>query len=260
MSENILLKDRNIVKLSNTLNVSKYNLSANTIDILHLFLSQIYSEDQEFKKYRVMFFEIEKKLGREIDRRTVDRICYELLSNPIRIEEIHNNKKICKLYNWASKAIYSPEEKWLELEIHPDLKSYLLQLKKNFTTFDRLKTNNLKSKSAKRIYMLLKQYANMKSPILKISVEDLKYILNLDKKYIGDFRSFREKVLKPAQEEINEKTEIKFKIKEIKIGRKITNLEFHLIFQKEKKQIHKSGVMEAEEWLQKQYNHNQKKD
>ena len=282
------LTNRTRVKLSNALNESKYKLSPTTINILHLFLAQIYTEDVEFKRFVISFKDMEQKLGKRIDRRSLDSICKELLSNPIKVEEYeipselekfadpyYYQKVVKKInyYNWASKASYCLEEKTFELEIHEDLKKHLLQLKKNFTTFSYKQITNLKSQYAKRLYMLLKQYMNTESPFWIINVEDLLYVLDVEDKYGKDFNDFRRKVLKIAQEQINKNSDIEFTFKEIKRGRKVIRLEFKMNYKEERekelndksfrrqrakmrektrvKQQHKSGVLDAEAWLQK---------
>ena len=270
------LKNRSIVKLSNTLNVAKYDLSANTLNILHLFLAQIYVEDKDFKIFKISFTDIEKKLGKRIDRKTVGDICEELLSNPIKIEEYKETKKI-SYYNWASKAVYYPEAGYLELQIHEDLKKHLLQLKNNFTKFSYNKTKKLRSKYAKRLYMLLMQYMNTQKPFYNISTKDLLYILDLEgTKYSKNFANFKEKVLSVALKQINENTDIDVFMKETKVGKKVERLEFKMNYKEEREEElnkkaqdrynrtknyrrsqrrvqeqHRSGVLEAEEWLNK---------
>jgi len=284
------LANRTIVKVSNTLNEAKYKLSANAIDVLNLFLTQIYTEDREFRKFRIDIKDIEKKLGKRINTKTIDNICKELMSNPIRIEEIEEShipesikrtsdpyyykkesaKKTINYYNWASKASYSVEDKWFELEIHEELKKHLLQLKKNFTKYSFNQIKNLKSQYSKRLYMLLKRFMNTEKPFYIVSVEDLLYILDVEDKYGKYFNDFRRKVLKVALDQINESSDINVFCKEIKKGRKIIRLEFKMNYKEEreeelndkaferaqrkaKKRVvnqHKSGVLDAEAWLE----------
>ena len=284
------LANRTIVKVSNTLNEAKYKLSANAIDVLNLFLTQIYTEDREFRKFRIDIKDIEKKLGKRINTKTIDNICKELMSNPIRIEEIEDNlnipesikrmsdtyyykkesaKKTINYYNWASKASYNVAEKWFELEIHEGLKTHLLQLKKNFTKYSFNQIKNLKSQYSKRLYMLLKRFMNTEKPFYTVSVEDLLYILDVEDKYGKYFNDFRRKVLKVALDQINESSDINVSCKEIKKGRKIVRLEFKMNYKEEREEelnkksferaqrkrktrsYHKSGVLEMEEWLKR---------
>lgn len=276
------LTNRTKVKLSNALNEAKYRLSPTTINILHLFLGQIYTEDTEFKRFVISFKDMEDKLGKRIDRRSLETICKELLSNPIKVEEYevpsdlekfadpYYYKKVTKTikyYNWASKASFNLEEKWFELEIHNDLKNHLLQLKKNFTTFSYKQITKLKSQYAKRLYMLLKQYMNTQNPFWVIRVEDLLYVLDAEEAYGKDFNDFRRKVLKIAQKQINENSDIEFEFKEIKKGKKVIRLEFQMLYKEKREETlnkkayrraanrksrirqHKTGVVAAEEWL-----------
>ena len=278
------LTNRTIVKVSNTLNEAKYKLSAKTIDILSLYLAQIYREDKDFKRFQISFKDMEEKLGKRIYSRDLDSICKELLSSPIKIEEFEQTSelekfadpyyfkkvtKTIKYYNWATRASYNVAEKWFELEIHEDLKKYLLQLKGNFTKYSYKQITNLKSQYAKRLYMLLKQYMNTEKPFYTVSVEDLLYILDAENKYSTNFADFRRKVLKIAIEQINEKSDIDVSVKEVKRGKKIIRLEFKMNYKEEREQelndkaferaqrkrktrsYHKSGVLEMENWLKR---------
>ncbi len=283
------LTNRTIVKVSNILNESKYKLSANALDVLNIFLTQIYTEDREFRKFRIDIKDIEKKLGKRINNKTIDNICKELMSNPIKIEEgsVEQNVpesikrmadpyyykkeqvKTINYYNWASKAAYSVAEKWFELEMHEGLKKHLLQLKKNFTKYSFNQIKNLKSQYSKRLYMLLKRFMNTENPFYIVKVEDLLYILDVEDKYGKYFNDFRRKVLKIAIEQINEKSDIDVSVKEIKKGRKIVRLEFKMNYKEEREQelndkaferaqrkrktrsYHRSGVLEIEEWLKR---------
>jgi len=148
-----------------------------------------------------------------------------LMQRVIEIETIEEDgKRRFKLYQWFSKAEYKEGDSFIEVQFHPDLKPYLLELKKRFTKIPLKQILQLRSKYAIRLYELLKRYKDtgFRTDYLpelrkKIGVEDNEYTRFFD---------FEKRVLKPAIKEINEKTDLQVSYKKKKTGRKITHIEF----------------------------------
>jgi hypothetical protein len=108
------------------------------------------------------------------------------------------------------------------------LKDSLLQISKNFTKYYLRNIISLNSFYAMRIYELLKQFEKIGDR--EIEVDDLKFMLGIDKNKYRDFYDIRRKVLTPSIDEINKKTDIKISSKEIKgEGKKITKIKFYII-------------------------------
>ncbi|MBF8984826.1 RepB family plasmid replication initiator protein [Lutibacter sp. B2] len=64
------------------------------------------------------------------------------------------------------------------------------------------------------------------------TVEELRDVLGIQKKQYPQYANFKQKVLKVAFEEINEKTDLNFKFEEIKKGRKVDKIKFFIKSQK----------------------------
>ena len=77
-----------------------------------------------------------------------------------------------------------------------------------------------------RIYELLKQYERIRKR--KLTLEELRYFLGIEKEKYIQYGHLKNKVLLVAQKEINEKTDIQFTFNEIKTGRKVTGFEFDI--------------------------------
>jgi plasmid replication initiation protein len=138
------------------------------------------------------------------------------------------------------EAEYNHNEGTVTIEISKKLKPYLLQLKSNFTQYELEYVLKLQSFYSIRIYELLKQYEKLEQR--EIEIIRLKEILGITDKY-KRYNALKDRVIEPAQQEIKIMTDIYFKYKEIKTGRKITAIKFY-IYNNEKNQENKEHIKE----------------
>lgn len=220
MKEIETLNDRNLFKQSHGLNFTKFKLSALALDILHLFLTQILKEDTEFKRFKISFADLQKKLGKQINRSTLEETCDELLTCKIKFL----NNEVNEGFTWCSRSFYHTKEHWVVFEIHEALKDHLLNLK-TFALVDFKVSTKLKSVYSKRIYSMLKQYVS--KGYFEIGVNRLSNILGTNEKY-ERYSNFKFRVLKIALEQINEHSDLNFTITEVKSGRKVDKLIFNV--------------------------------
>ena len=142
---------------------------------------------------------------------------------------------IPKEKGFSLKALFyeinTDEKGYIDFEVNPNLKDYILDVTSYFMTYYYDNIINLNSNYSFRIYELLKQYQNKTSldGWYKVEVEILRDILEIDKKLYPKYSNFKNKVLNVAQKELAEKTDICFRLEEDKRGtRKIQVLIFHI--------------------------------
>ena len=145
---------------------------------------------------------------------------------------------------WKS---YSDEVKIrFDVEIMP----YLTELKTNFTQFALTDIQGLNSKHSIIIYKWLnmnynqfeyykkngnrdgQQLYNLCNPI--IEVDELRWLTNTQKEYVGRFTNFEIYVIKKPIKEINKYTRFNVSYDKIREGRKITKIQFHISLKGEK--------------------------
>ena len=100
----------------------------------------------------------------------------------------------------------------------------LVELERNFTTYEITQVANLQSRYAMRLYEFLIRFKTTKK--LEISIEDLRFrfgLLEHEYQVMGDFKR---RVLEQAIKEINEHTDITVKYEQHKKGRTITGFTF----------------------------------
>lgn len=222
----------NFVVLSNELIRSKSNLTLNEIKLLRLTIMQIMANDTELLTYKIPIIELGKLLQISNSNlyRDIDLITTHLLQEIVYIGD-GNPKHKWKKFSWVSTCEY--ENGVVTIKLHEQLKPYLLGLKGYYTQYILEDILVLKSVYAIRIYELIKEemkyqkvYAN-KTADIQLSVELIRIATNTEDKYT-QMGHFKEKVVKSAIKEINEKLSYYITYTDIKKGRKIVGFNFHI--------------------------------
>jgi hypothetical protein len=139
-----------------------------------------------------------------------------------KVFEIRIDNKVIQVA-WLSYVAYNETEGTIDIRFDPFLRPYLLELKKEFTSYKLENIVKLKSSYAIRIYELLKQYEKLHERTFSLS--DLRTTLGADDIYPA-YGNFKQRVLVPAQHELKKKTDICFEIEEVKVGRRVDKVKF----------------------------------
>ena len=235
MANDLIVKHNKVIE-------SKYNMTSTEAKIIAKLTSMIDKDDEDFKKHTFRSIDLLKELGLgETNYVALREAISKLITREIIIEQA-NNKRLVTTF--LSSCIYDDNNSTITLSYDPELKPYFLQLKNNFTKYYLINILELKSFYSIRIYELLKQYEKIKKR--RIELEDLKQILGIKDQY-KQYGHFKKRVLLKAQEEINEKTDLKIDFEELKTGRKVTAIKFII----KKKQL-SPKELEFKEDIQKQ--------
>ena len=216
------MTNRNLIKQSYELNNARYRLNSVEMDIILKMISEIKNEDEDFKSYKFSRFEIEKKLGKTLNKESLKKTAKNLLSKPLMIEEDRG----WVAFNWVSHFRYYSDTSEIEISFHPDLKPYLMHLKNNFVLTDLRELLKLTSEYAKRLYMLFKQWIGMTQDKI-IEVSELQEMFQIPKS-LKRYADFKSKLIEPSLKQINEKTDLKVTYEAIKTGRRVTHLKFSI--------------------------------
>jgi plasmid replication initiation protein len=212
---------RKLVVKHNELIEGRYNLSLTEAKIVAKLTSVIKKDDDDFKSYNFKAKELLEELKMNENKYTDLKQAVEKLMTRIIVIKTDNSELRT---TFLSSAEYF-KDSTIELSFDKKLKPYLLQLKDNFTKYYLENVLNLKSFYAIRIYELCKQYEKLQERI--IEVDELKKILEIEKeKAYKLYSNIKLKILSIAEREINEKTDLKITIEEIKTGRKVTSIKF----------------------------------
>jgi hypothetical protein len=233
----LVLPNSLIVTHSNKLVEARYNLPLGEQRLILTMISRIQPEDEDFKPYQISVHELAEFLG--VDKNSIYRECKKttkgLLSRVLSIEEPDGLLQI----GWVSSAKYIDGTGMVNLSFDPLLKPYLLQLKSNFTSFKLNMMLSFKSQYSMRIYMFLKQYEKLKKRELELDL--LRELLGIRKDQYALYSDFRKRILLSSQKELSEKSDLYFNFEEIKYGRKVGAIRFHLLTREFPRSLSSSG-------------------
>lgn len=229
INQDLQIRENNIVSKSNTLIEANSRLNLVEQKMLLCLASNIEPNDRDFKTYTFPIKQFHNLLGLNGSTKYTElsKITKELLSKVI---EIRAGEELIQV-SWLSSAIYNRNKGTIDMRFDPLLKPFLLELSSKFTSYRLANVVKLKSTYAIRIYELLKQYEDLKERT--ISLENLRYYLDAMDVY-PNYANFKQRVLKPSQKELEQKTDISFEFEEIKIGRKVQKIRFIIRSQKKK--------------------------
>lgn len=198
-------------------------LSVREQKIVLTMVSMIQPADEDFKDYRISIKEFSEMLGLEGSAKYTElkEITKDLMSKSIEIPRADGGWLFA---NWVSSAEYQKGEGIIALSFSPKLKPYLLQLKNAFTSYRLSNILSLKSSYSIRLYELMKKWQHLGS--WTCSIENFKEKVGVESEKYPRYANLKARVLNPAIEEVNEKTDLFISIKEIKKGRSVEKIEF----------------------------------
>ena len=216
-----LLNNKSIITQSNKLIESRYTLTLSEQRVIFAMISMINPEDEDFVEYKIRVSDLAKVIGLKGKDfySQVQQITKDIINKTLQIKQDDGILQI----NWISSAKYIDDQGIVKLTFDPKLKPYLLQLKQNFTSTKLGIIVKFRSFFTNRIYYLAKQYQKIGERV--ISVAYLKEIFPQYQMY----KDIKRRVILPAQKEINDKSDIRFDFKEIKVGRKVKEIVFYNI-------------------------------
>jgi len=222
------ISEENLITKSNKLIEASYNLTEVEQKIILTLISLVQPSDEEFQPYTFSIKDFIKLIGGNSNTRykELEDITRNLLS---KTYEVRFEDRLSQV-QWLSQADYNYKKGTIQLTLHSFFRPYLLQLKREFTSYQLKNVSKLKGQYAIRIYELLKQYERLKERTFDL--DDLRNKLGAVEIYPA-YGNFKQRVLVPAQKQINRKSDISIEFKEIKHGRAVKKIKF-LIEQKEK--------------------------
>ena len=211
-----------VVTKANALIEACYKLSANEQKLILLLTSSIKRTDTDFQRYQVSV----KSLAKAFGLKNTD------IYNEVRAIVLGLQRKTLSIrqedafldINWLSSAKYIFTKGIVELSFDSQLKPYLLNLKKRFTSYKFKDIAQLKSSFSIRIFELLKEFENIKSRV--IPLVELRAMLKIKPTQYQTYFNFKNRVLLTAQKELTKKSSLTFEFEAIKECRKVIAIRF----------------------------------
>lgn len=213
-------KEALVVK-GNTLIMSRYNLSLAEQRLILQVVSMINKDDEDFKNYAVYVSDYLDLINSNSPNtyQKIKEFSETLLKKPLHIPQDDGGFFVC---NWFAGLKYEPKKGMLICSFHPNLRPYLLQLKKNFTSYRLKNILSLSSKYSIRLYEILKRYEGLGS--ILIDLAEFRELLAIPDSYF--YKNIKQQILKPLQKEFKMHTDVSFSFEEVKNNKKVTTIKF----------------------------------
>ena len=215
------MSDRSVVKQDYKLVNAKYKLNPNEIKLIMHALTEINTDDTDFKFASVPIEHINQEFASKQNRARLKKFCEDLFKKPLNI---HTDNGFL-LVHWFASLEYKGKEGVIEYEISEKLKPYLLDLKERFVKYNLKYILPMQSSYAIRIYQLCKEREKMEKFLMPVA--ELQEILQVPKS-LKTYANFKNKVIKVAQKELTQYGDVFFEYEEVKTGRKVTDLLFRV--------------------------------
>ena len=211
-----------LVIQSNKLINARYEMTAFQKKVVLYLISQIQPDDEDFKTYTLNVKDF-VSLTESKSKMLYNKLRKETKSLISKVYEIDEPDRLLQI-SMLSSAQYIKGKGMIRVSFDPNLKPYLLQLKKHFTIVPLKYVLGFKSIHSIRIYEMLQQFKGTGFLIIKLN--ELKFKLGLENRY-RDYNTFKQRVILQAQKELS-KTDMAFVFEEIKKGRKVETLKLKL--------------------------------
>lgn len=220
----LIVKANSLVEASYSLNVIEHKM-------IRYVASLIKRDDQDFKTYTISVKEFAKAIGvnHQGIYEDLQKVTMQILKKPMQFMTEKGRVQV----PWFSYILYNEGGGTIDIRFDSFWKPYLLNLKERFTRYQFENVARLRSNYSIRIYELMKQYEAIGHR--EFTVEKLRTILGAEDIYplYGDFKR---RVILTAQKELQQKTDIRFEFDEIKLGRSVHKLKFHIFAVREEKE------------------------
>lgn len=234
---------REIIKSNNLIESSyKLTMSENRLIDLALTNLEVVMLDKNLSAEEVKSL-IKQKQFDEIEVNVIDyKKEYDIKNNSIYDDLAETAKRLYDrslIYfenddlvtkRWVITCKYKGDRCAIGLQFHPDLIPDLMVFKGSFTKFDFDVKKYIKSYYTCRIYELLKQYESFGQR--KFGVDQLRFLLGIEDNEYPEYANFKQRIIKPAVEQINKSLDLYCEFEEIKNKRKVEAIRFKFIRQK----------------------------
>lgn len=155
-SHYVVMKNELILGEGKANGKSVSGLSLNALKLLRLTIMQCIKSDNKFNIYQISIKEFAKLLNIDSSNlyKEIQNICINLLSEVVLVGD-GNPKHSWKAFQWVTKCEYDGNG-IITIQLHDDMKPYILGLKKHYTQYEINGILYLKSIYSLRLYELIK--------------------------------------------------------------------------------------------------------
>lgn len=223
-TEIIKLQDKNLVTKSNLFTSASYKLNLIEEKVIIAIASVIHPDDTDFHTYTLSVKDFYNFVGYNGTPKYTElrKITASLMR---KVNEIVIGNKVVQVA-WLSYAAYNKNEGTIDLRFDPFWKPYLLQLKREFTSYRLGNVARMNSTYSIRLYELLKERQRYQQR--EFSIEKLREHFALEDNQYPAYGNLKQRIINPSIKEINNKTDITVSLEEFKKGRRVVKVRFNI--------------------------------
>ncbi len=221
-----------LVRKANELVEARYRFSIWEIRVFTKLLSLIKPDDKEFFEHKINILDIIREFdlqGNKANYKWIKEGARGLMSKIIDMVITADDGKPEELMIpllTKFKGRNDPVDgSYIKLSFSPEMKPFLLELKQRYLQYEFSNVANLRSAYYVRIYELLKQYEKIGQR--KIELSEFRAMLGIRDEY-QLYGIFKRKIIEAARENIEQFTDIRFTYEEIKSGKSVSAILFHI--------------------------------
>lgn len=225
--KDIALRNGTVRKANALIQKSRFSLTTQQQKIVLYLISRISSYDKDFCEY-------------EFDIQQFCRVCGIDANNGKNYIDLKEAIKDISdkslwitmddgtetLLRWIEKPYINPNSGIIRIRLDNDMRPFLLQLKRSYTQYELLWTLHFKSKYTIRFYELIKSihFHDLDPYVREYHIDELRRLLGAER--YKRYQHFKENVLIPAVNEINEYSDKNVSYIPIKEGRSYSRIRF----------------------------------
>lgn len=200
----LIVKDQSVFKSNDLIQKSRFQLSLQEQKILLYLISQITPYDEDFQLYEFSVTDFCRICGMSPTaggnytelKSAIKSICDKSLW--VKLADGEET-----LLRWIEKPYINKRSGTIKIRLDKDMRPYLLQLKENFTSYELIYTLKFSSKYSIRLYELICSihYHDLETYKRNYGLDELRILLGAET--YKTWQSFKERVLFPAMNEIN---------------------------------------------------------
>lgn len=213
---------KNLVTQSNRLINARAKMTLVEAKLVKLLASYVKPTDKDFKEYTFNKKQLMDALG--MNEKNYPQLKSAIRNLQRRVYEFKTDAGWL-FVSAVSSTEYRELEDTVSLCFDPKMRPYLLELRENFTSIQLENLFGLRSLYSLRLYEILKQ--REKLIYYRVGLAELRELLCAET-IMPLYGDFKRRVLEMAQDELREKTDLRFKFSEEKKQRRVVAITFEI--------------------------------
>ncbi len=221
--------EKKVNKSNELIQRSRFNLSLQEQKIILYLISQITPYDQDFKLYEFSIQDFCKVCGMDPDGgknyRDIKAAIKTIADQSVWIQIDEDQETLLR---WIQKPYINKNSGIIRIRLDEDMKPFLLNLKKNFTSYELIFTLRFRSKYSHRLYELIKSihYHDLENYTRTFALDELKRIMGAET--YSTYQTFKTRALNMAVNEINQYSDKNISYEPIKRGKSVVGIRLNI--------------------------------